>query len=200
MYSNPIASRPAWRRPISPVERLVGAALLAGLVSCASSGGTLYFQSFEFDTTADARRYGQPDVEVLDYAYGESHRAGTVPSKSARELAALHGRGYPSGSVAGFLPRAEFLSVKWRDKATGETHEDRVDLRDRLPREMTNYQVRFVAEGARLHVYAFPPLRTTDLLGHAVVAGGQPGNRARGQAFEEVPYNLQHQIYPDVRP
>ena len=49
--------------------------------------------------------------------------------------------------VNGAMPVGEFLYVKWRLKATGEVVEERVDLQDRLPRDMTDHELTFVIDG-----------------------------------------------------
>ena len=153
----------------------------------------MYYHSFSFDAVVDARKYGHPDVEVLDYAYGDSQEPRTRPSKTDREMNSF----FYQQSIAGPMPRGEFLYVKWRVKATGEVHEDRADLRHRLPADITNYGIRFVINEAQLYVYAFPPYEAKDALGRVEVHGGQPGAPKRGQGFWDVPYNQQHQIYPD---
>ena len=47
----------------------------------------------------------------------------------------------------------EDLYVKWRVKSTGAIYEDTVDLRRRLPRDITGQRLYFIAQGAQLHVY-----------------------------------------------
>lgn len=153
----------------------------------------MYFHSFSFDLASDARKYGHPEVDVLDYAYGDSGEPRTRPSKVAREMSNT----FNSAGVAGDMPRGDFLYVKWRIKATGEVHEDRVDLRHRLPADITNYGLQFLIDGAQLYVYAFPPYETKDALGRVAVHGGQEQVPKSGQAFWDVSYNRQHQIYPE---
>lgn len=64
--------------------------------------------------------------------------------------------GYQMG-VNGPIPVGEFLYVKWRLKATGEVFEQRVDLRGRLPRDMTDHELTFVIDGPQLYVYVVTP-------------------------------------------
>ena len=180
---------PSWRLRV-----VLYLSLLAAIAGCVAGGSSLYFQSFDFDLNVDARCYGQPEVEVLDYVYGDSHQYGTQRSSYSKEL----GQAIARGSVAGYLPRGEFLWFKWRVKATGRVYEDKVDLRQRLPIDLTKYGIHVVIEGAQLYVYAFPPFETRDLLGQVSTVSGQQASRARGQPFGEVPYNRAHQIYPDV--
>jgi hypothetical protein len=47
----------------------------------------------------------------------------------------------------------EFLYVRWRLKDSGEMVEHRVDLRDRLPRDMKDQHVSFVIDGKDFYVY-----------------------------------------------
>jgi len=154
----------------------------------------MYFHSFSFNVASDAKRYGHPEVDVLDYAYGDSHQLGTQPSKEGREMSGV----FNLRAITGPMARGEFLYVKWRVKATGEVYEDRVDLRRRLPADITNYGVQFVIDGTQLYVYAFPPHETRDAFDRVTVHGGQAAVPPRGQAFRDVPYNQQHQIYPDI--
>lgn len=49
------------------------------------------------------------------------------------------------------------LYVKWRVKATNEVIEDTVDLKSRLPRDMTDHRVYFVIGGRQLNVYLVSP-------------------------------------------
>lgn len=57
----------------------------------------------------------------------------------------------------------ESLYVKWRINATGEVLEQTIDLRDRLPRDMTNHKIYFVIKQRELFVYVITPeLRKSD--------------------------------------
>jgi hypothetical protein len=145
--------------------------LLIGIASCAIAGAEpkVYFHSFSFDVAADAKKYGHSEVDVLDYAYGDSGEPRTRPSRVAREMSNV----FNNTGVAGEMPRGEFLYVKWRIKATGEVHEDRVDLRNRLPADVTNYGVHFLIDGAQLYIFLLPPEEMKDPLGRvSIVTGG----------------------------
>jgi hypothetical protein len=61
--------------------------------------------------------------------------------------------------VNGPIPVGEFLYVQWRLKATGEVLEQRVDLRDRLPRDMTDHELTFLMDGKQLYVFVVTPRR-----------------------------------------
>lgn len=188
---------PTWRLPKQALKFLALITLLAGIASCAAAGGEpkMYYHSFSFDVTTDAKKYGHPEVEVLDFAYGDSLHPRTYFSKTDREV---KGSFAYQGNTTGRMPRGEFLYVKWRVKATGEVYEDRVDLRHRLPADVTNYGVHFLIDDAQLYVYAFPPYETKDVFGRVEIHGGHEAVPTRGQVFRDVPYNRQHQIYPDI--
>lgn len=51
------------------------------------------------------------------------------------------------------MPVGEFLYVRWRLKNTGEMIEHRVNLRNRLPKNMTHQTLTFAIEGKELYVY-----------------------------------------------
>ena len=160
----------------------------------------MYFHSFSFDTGTDAKVYGHPEIDVLDYEYGTSHQFATRPSKEQWEMHAEHGTdSFGSGGLAGMMPRGEYLYVKWRIKATGEILEDRVDLTTRLPADITNYGIHFAVYGKQLYIYAFPPYKTTNALGEVTVNGGHAPVGKRGQTLLDIPYAQEHQIYPDLK-
>ncbi len=52
----------------------------------------------------------------------------------------------------------ESLYVKWRIKSTGEVFEDTVDLKSRLPRDVTSYRIYFVIDVRQLRVYLVSPI------------------------------------------
>ena len=51
------------------------------------------------------------------------------------------------------------MYVKWRIKSTGQIHEDTVDLRSRLPRDIKDHRIYFVIKGEQLYVYLISPQR-----------------------------------------
>jgi hypothetical protein len=94
-----------------------------------------------------------PQVDILDCLYGDglgAHTRQEVESGKAR-------RGENCGT-AGNMPIGDFLYVKWRDKATGQVYEDKVDLRKRLPspKEMHDTTVYFLIDENQLYVYLIP--------------------------------------------
>lgn len=94
-----------------------------------------------------------PDIEVLNYKYGNSRLPGVQPS----DWALQSGRIEQETGVHGPMLRGEFLYVKWRVKQTGQVYEDRVDLRHRLPADLTDCEIHFVVKGTQLYVYVISP-------------------------------------------
>lgn len=103
--------------------------------------------SFEFDAGWES-----PDIEVLDYQYGNSKLQGVRPPSWVLKDTPQGGTG-----VTGPMLRGEFLYVKWRIKSTGEILEDKVDLKERLPRDIEHHRIHFVVKGRQLFVYLISP-------------------------------------------
>lgn len=122
------------------------------LLGACGIGPKAPFYSFEFDAREDS-----PEVEVLDYQYGDSAIPGTRPSAEAIRL---HQVGQGTKTYAP-MPPADFLYVKWRMRQTGQEFEDRVDLRRRLPQALEGSRVHFVIDGKQLFVYVISRERTT---------------------------------------
>ncbi len=120
------------------------------LVACTTVGGPkMVNHAFNFDGWNDG---WQATVELLEYAYGDQY---AMVRRKAQD-------GYSAGVTAGVngaMPVGEFLYVKWRLKASGEVLEQRVDLRDRLPRDMTDHELTFVPDGKQLYVFVVTPER-----------------------------------------
>lgn len=117
--------------------------LLAAMAACASSPDIVE-HGFSFDARWDSR-----DVEILDYQYGNSNQPGARP----QDYSLREGKIPQQASITGKFPREDTLYVKWRIKTTGEVHEDTVDLKRYLPRDITGYDIRFIIEGSQLYVY-----------------------------------------------
>lgn len=148
------------------------------LASCAT-GTPMYFHTFSFDTRFDAKTFGQPDVDVLDYAYGGSQQFGTFANK---EYIAL-GHNFPQDGISGFMPRGEYLYVKWRVKETGEIYEDKVDLTHKIPVDVTGLSIHFLIDKSQLYVFLLPPSVTW--------------SRDIYYKEEFSEFRQKHQIYPD---
>lgn len=120
------------------------------------------WHDFAFDGWRDK---WHPAHELLEYSYGDGSRMlrnsiFTPRSPVFEGMSSLP----PSTGVSGPMPVGDFLFVKWRIKSTGEVFEDRVDLRQRLPKDMTDHGLTFVIEGRQLYVYVITPkVRNSDL-------------------------------------
>lgn len=133
--------------------------MLLSLTACAMGGimdGDTYpVHRFSFDTQIDNP---YEDVEVLDYQYSNSRHAGVRPE---RERVAM-GETFKDTGIAGSILRGDFLYVKWRIGKPGTNeylgpYEDRVDLKSRLPADITNLTIHFVIHGPQLYVYLIWP-------------------------------------------
>jgi hypothetical protein len=123
-------------------------AIAAVLLAWATlAGAEVVDHAFGFDM-----RYDDQNAEVLDYRYGESKSPVSAPPGAVRD-----GSVFMSANVNGPMLRGDFLYVKWRDKATREVGEDRVDLRRRLPADLAGQRIHFIIRGARLLVYVISP-------------------------------------------
>lgn len=109
------------------------------LAGCANAQD-LVSHGFAFDFIDDS-----PDAELIDYRYGTSYYG-----KSER---ASMGRVSQGGGIFGEIRRGDDLYVKWRLKATGETFEETVDLKSRLPIDIKGSRIYFMVRGPQLYVY-----------------------------------------------
>jgi hypothetical protein len=122
----------------------VASFMLVVLTACAT-GSKLTDHSFGFDMRES------PDAMVLDYRYGESVMT-RAPTYALKEGTVPQVR-----SINGPIPRGDTLYVKWRIKSTGAVYEDTVDLRNRLPADITHHRIHFVIRGPQLYVYLISP-------------------------------------------
>lgn len=135
---------------LRPMRWLLAVCVGLYLVACAGVGGPkLVVHAFNFDGWNDG---WQPTAELLEYAYGDQY------AQVRRKAKDGYSAGVSSG-VNGAMPVGEFLYVKWRLKASGEILEQRVDLRDRLPSDMTDHELTFVIDGRQLLVFVVTPER-----------------------------------------
>lgn len=123
-------------------------ALLVTITSCTLKGGYPYRHTFVFDFRDDS-----PGYEVLDYQYGSSKIFRTfMPEYKIKRNETV-----VSGHIGGVLPKGEFLYVKWRNKSTGEVYEDKADLTNCYPSDITGYTFTFFVKGPQLYVYLISP-------------------------------------------
>lgn len=171
-------------RPVFEFRKAILVIGLYWLTACATGGNRVNHYAIEFDAQRDS-----PEIEVLDYKYGEIEKVFFSPERERIKL----GQAFNSGNLYGFLPRGEFLYVKWRIKKTGEVLEDRVDLRNRLPANLEGLHIHFVCHGRQLYVFVRWPW------------DGQPWKREPNRdEYQPIPGgtkryegNMIQQIYPD---
>ena len=108
----------------------------------------MFFHSFGFNLYVD-----QSDAEMLDYQYGVD---GSINTHFEKERVAL-GQAVRSGNTTGTMPRGDYVYAKWRNLETKKIYEDRVDIRDKLPTDMTGYAIHLFIKGSQLFVYLIPP-------------------------------------------
>jgi hypothetical protein len=136
-------------QPVSPKDlcqlmrgltlALASAFLLWG---CGVFGPRLVNHAFSFEVS--------DGVEVLDYRYGNSRQPGARATEEEKRT----GRGFPGGGVVhGDILLGDEVYARWRLKATGEIIEDSVDLRKRLPRDMTDHHIQFAINDRQLYVF-----------------------------------------------
>lgn len=154
-----------WLRPL---------AVLIAVAACASNPNVVN-HSFGFDTRQDSR-----DAVVLDYKYGDSKLPVRAPEWAVKE-----GKTFAFEGVHGPMTKGDFLYVKWRNTTTGQVYEDTVDLRHRLPANITDHTVYFMIQGAQLYVYLISP-------GHEERSPDMPTNGPRMYRSRKIVT-----IYPD---
>lgn len=113
------------------------------LVGCATSPKVVN-HGFGFDARWDSK-----GIKILDYRYGTSSH----PSARNGAERRAQGESYQTARIYGEMRVGDDLYVKWRDESTGEIHEDMVDLRSRLPDNMTSQDIYFIVEKRQLYVY-----------------------------------------------
>ncbi|WP_143751344.1 hypothetical protein [Collimonas sp. PA-H2] len=118
-------------------------AITSALVACAIEPRVVD-HSFAFDAIRDS-----PEIEVLDYRYGDSKLEGAKNPDWVR----AEGRSLQMANTNGPMRIGDSLYVKWRLKSTGEIYQDTVDLRRRLPSDMKDQRIYFIVKGSQLYVY-----------------------------------------------
>ncbi|MFC3684800.1 hypothetical protein [Hydrogenophaga luteola] len=157
--------------------------LLVVMAGCAT-GPKMVPHAFSFDGNYDK---WADKVDLLAYAYGDRYHM--VREDLANPSSSLYAGKTslpPSTGVNGPMPVGEFLHVKWRLKATGEVFEERVDLRDRLPTDMTDQELTFVIDERRLYVYVVTPLAQA------------PGGKTDTHRTWHSKYNVTYEIFPTL--
>ncbi len=104
--------------------------------------GKVVNHGFEFDVRKDS-----PGIDILDYEYSTRK-----PSKEAYLGIGGSSIAQWNGIYGGF-PVGDFIYMKWRIRSTGEIFEDRVNLRGRLPSDMTDQQIYCVIDAEILYIF-----------------------------------------------
>ena len=116
--------------------------------SACATGPQIVDHSFAFDARRDS-----PGVEVLDYRYGDSD----LPGASNPDYIRKEGRSLQRQGVTGPMRKGSSLYVKWRTLTDNKVYQETVDLRKRLPRNITDCEIYFLIRGPRLYVYLVTP-------------------------------------------
>lgn len=145
-------------------------ALIVAASSACATNPKLTTHAFSFDALRDS-----PDAEILDYQYGDSNILAARASQHSLE----NGTVRQTANINGPFLRGDLLYVKWRIKTSGKMYEDTVDLRSRLPADVTNHRIYFVIKGEQLYVYLILPERKDGCPPDITVPGAIECIRAR---------------------
>lgn len=118
------------------------------LTSCANMGKNVQRHGFEFnlkDTSCN-------NVEVLQFRYGNP-----APQSVAAQKIASPGHPVMGTHIFGNITVGDTLYVKWRYLPTGEIFEELVDLKSRLPKDITDHSIYFSIRGKQLVVFLVSP-------------------------------------------
>lgn len=125
--------------------------MLIATVPACTSKPRLADHSFEFDARTDS-----PSVEILDWRYGTSRYLGArgchLTDASCTEVRQQRG-------ISGPMHVGEDLYVKWKLRSTNEVFEETVDLRGKLPRNLEDHTIRFIARNSQIYVYLITPTK-----------------------------------------
>ncbi len=136
---------------------LVLFSVVCSLNACASNPATANCpdnnrvpQSFSFGN------YGEnAGIEILNVFYGIPNCPATYDS----QYILYNGKPMQGTHMGGWHRRNWWLNIKWRVISTSQEYEENIDLRNRLPKDMTNHELHFVIEGRQLIVYLITPER-----------------------------------------
>ncbi|HEY9097073.1 MAG TPA: hypothetical protein VIN35_15105 [Hydrogenophaga sp.] len=159
MTSLNASSAPAIRQrsPFLALTRWLAAVVLGMALAACATGPKLVNHSFSFSGLNDG---WMNSVALLAYAYGDQYyRVRNDIDKPRSGVFAGKDRLPPGDGVSGPMPVGDFLYVKWRFLETGEILESKVDLKGRLPADMTDHELTFVIDGRQLHVFVVTPER-----------------------------------------
>ncbi len=136
---------------VALIARLLTLLVLSIALTACASGPRLVQHSFSFNGRLDK---WTSIVEILEFQYGDEYQM--VHRKAENDGQSRVANNF---HVAAPMPVGDFLFVKWRIKGTGEVIEDRVDLRRRLPKDISDHEITFVIEDRLLYVYLITPTK-----------------------------------------
>ena len=110
--------------------------------------------SIDFDT-----RSGEQHARVLDYKYMRDSEVLMAPFPE--ELNS--GKGAILSLRSQWMPLGTSLYVKWFDEDASMSHEDTVDLRGKLPSDMSKKALHFTVKGSQLSIYVVFEAEPPDL-------------------------------------
>lgn len=125
--------------------------IVCALSACASDPRVIE-HAFGFDA-----RWDSPDVEVLDFRYGDSK----LPGVRNPDWVLAKGESFQTANTNGPMLVGDSLYVKWRIRSSGDVYQDTVDLRHRLPMDIKDHRIYFIAKGPQLYVYLISPEKLT---------------------------------------
>ena len=120
------------------VQLIYFSSLACLLAACAVGGPRVYHLELSFDFFITNR-----DMEVLDYQFGDSGQLGSqmadfIGSQMA-DFRKQSGKGVGRLGAGIYIPKPEFVYVKWRNKETGKIYEDRASIF--LPDDIDDYEI-----------------------------------------------------------
>lgn len=114
------------------------------LLAACAAGPAMVDHAFSFSAGTES-----PGYEVLAYRYGD----GKGVSRSSDNAIRQFGSSNQWTNINGPMPLGDSLYVKWRDKRTDQLFEKTIDLKSRLPKDMTNQRIHFVVGEGEVYVY-----------------------------------------------
>lgn len=90
-----------------------------------------------------------PAVEIVDWRYGESRNYGAHPLPEQTATKRIN--------VIGELRYPNLLYVKWRNTTTNTVYAETVDLKTRLPKDITDHRIHVSIIEDQLFVYLMTP-------------------------------------------
>lgn len=121
--------------------------------------GCALLQRTEYHSFAFAMYRDNPNIEVLDFWYGKSREKTWIKMSDWRIEKGIPKQGESIGMLS---RRQDFLYVKWRDKASKLELSDTVDLRHRLPDNISDHKIYFMIVDSKLYVYLIADRNPTD--------------------------------------